>query len=98
MKAKALNLKNMIESYVNCTGSQREMDRLWGAYYMLHEDGFITRDTWIKFFNCCAGWHVSEDGTRVLDSRYDDSLVWEYSLGDAFTIDHYKRRKEVKRN
>ena len=84
MKAKALNLKNMTEDFVNFTGSNEEMKTLWKAFCLLERAGYISLETWIKFFNRCAGWHVSKDGTRVLDSRNDNSLVWEYTPDDTF--------------
>lgn len=81
---KTLNIKNMTEDYVNFTGSNEEMETLWKAFYLLVNAGYISSETWIKFYNRCAGWRVTEDGKRVVDSRRNDSLVWEYSSDDTF--------------
>ena len=45
--------------------------------------GFISQDTWRKFFDQCAGWYVDEENDCVRDERHIyngvDSIVWEYT-------------------
>lgn len=52
---KLLNLKNMKETIVNYSGDQKEFDKIWDAFYQMACIGFISQDTWIKFFDQCAG-------------------------------------------
>lgn len=48
---KLLNLKNMKETIVNYSGDQKEFDKIWDAFYQMACIGFISQDTWIKFFD-----------------------------------------------
>lgn len=45
--------------------------------------GFISQDTWRKFFDQCGGWYVDEENACVRDERHIyngvDSIVWEYT-------------------
>ena len=79
---KALNLKNMKETLVNYSGDQKEFDKIWDAFYQMSCIGFISQDTWRKFFDKCAGWYVDEENACVRDGRHIyngvDSIVWEY--------------------
>lgn len=61
---KALNLKNMKETYLNSDCDSE----VWAALYTLHCAGMIDRDTWIKFFDTCQGW-TFVDG-RVIDIQF----------------------------
>lgn len=78
---KALNIKNMKETIVNYSGEQTEFDKIWGGFYQMATLGFISRETWEKFYNQCAGWYVEEDGDEVYvrDSRNGDAIVWRYT-------------------
>lgn len=82
-KAKALNLKNMKETIVNYSGSQEEFDKIWDGFYQMACIGFISQDTWGKFFDQCRGWYVDEENTCVRDEcrcpEGVDSIVWEYT-------------------
>ena len=82
---KTLTFKNMVESYVNFSGDQREMDKIWDAYYQMACVGFIDRDTWDKFSALCHGWFYDEDACAIFD--VDDNylekhgcykLIWQY--------------------
>lgn len=87
--AKALNIKNMKERIVNYSGDQKEFDRIWDGFYTMSCLGFIDRETWVKFFNECAGWYIDTDNNNIYvkDSRNNDNIVWTYT-GDA----EYKAR------
>lgn len=63
---KLINLKNMKETIVNYSGDQKEFDKIWDAFYQMACIGFISQDTWIKFFDQCAGWYVDEENACVL--------------------------------
>lgn len=80
--AKALNLKNMKETLINYSGEQKELENIWNWFWHMATMGFITRDTWNRFYDQCAGWYVTDDGSCVRDMNRDDALVWEYT-GDA---------------
>lgn len=55
---KTLTLKNMVETYVNFSGDQRGMDKMWDAYYQMACVGFIDNVTWDKFSALCHGWFL----------------------------------------
>lgn len=79
---KLLNLKNMKETIVNYSGDQKEFDKIWDAFYQMACIGFISQDTWIKFFDQCVGWYVDEENACVRDERNCpkgvDAIVWQY--------------------
>ena len=83
---KALNLKNMKETIVNYSADQKEFNRIWDVFYHMSCLGFISQDTWKKFYEQCAGWYIDSENNRVCDERHCtngvDSIVWEYT-GDA---------------
>ena len=76
---KALNLKNMKETYVNYSGTQDEMDMIWNGFYRMACIGFISRDTWTKFYDKCKGWYIDENLACVRDSANEDEIVWAYT-------------------
>ena len=85
MKAKTLTIKNMKETLVNYSGSEDEMTMIWDTLQKMCCMGFITNDTWVKFFDQCHGWYVTEDQSEVRDSANDDKLIWKYT-SDALYI------------
>ena len=82
MKAKALNLKNMKEALVNYSGDQKELEKIWDGLHQMACLGFITQDTWRKFYEECKGWFVTTDGAEVRDSEQGDAVIWTYT-GEA---------------
>lgn len=70
---KTLTLKNMVETYVNYPADQREMDKLWDAYYQMYCVGFIDAVTWDKFSNLCHGWFFDEDCCRRMSPPYKEA-------------------------
>ena len=64
---KALNLKNMKETIVNYSGTQEEFNKIWDAFYQMACIGFISQDTWRKFFDQCHGWYIDEENACVRD-------------------------------
>ena len=75
---KSLNIKNMKESIVNCSGGQEGFDKIWETFYWMACLGFISPDTWRKFNDQCRGWCVDEVNGCVYDVQ-DGSTVWEYT-------------------
>lgn len=75
---KALNIKNMKETLINCSGTQDEMDKIWDSFYQMATLGFIDSKAWEKFYNECAGWYITEDQSEVRDSRHEDKVIWTY--------------------
>lgn len=83
---KTLTLKNMVETYVNFSGDQRELDKMWDAYYQMACVGFIDNVTWGKFSALCHGWFFDQDDCAILDSSDDNylerhgsyKLIWQY--------------------
>ena len=76
---KNLNLKNMKETLVNYSEYQSEFDRIWNAFYEMVCLGFISQDTWRKFFEQCKGWYVDETNAEIRDSEQDDKIIWKYN-------------------
>ena len=76
---KNLNLKNMKETLVNYSECQSEFDRIWHAFYEMACMGFISQDTWKKFYDQCKGWYVDEENTEIRDSEQDDKIIWKYN-------------------
>ncbi len=81
MKAKALNLKNMKETLVNYSADQAELEKIWDGLHQMACMGFITQDTWRKFYEECKGWYIAteEDEIRVRDSEQEDAIIWTYT-------------------
>lgn len=81
--AKALNLKNMKETLINYSGCTSEFDKIWDSFYQMTCVGFISRETWQKFFDQCAGWYIDEENACVRDERNCpegvDAVVWTYT-------------------
>lgn len=81
MKAKALNLKNMKETLVNyCEGNQVELDKIWHNFYEMACLGFISMETWRKFFDQCKGWMI--DGDYLIDSENHDKIIFDFDNGN----------------
>lgn len=78
-KAKSLNIKNMKETLVNfCGGDSEEYDRIWGAYHDMACLGFITRDTWDKFWEQTASWVI--DGDYLIDNN-TGKVIFDFDNG-----------------
>ena len=91
---KTLTFKNMVETYVNYSGDQHEMDKIWDAYYQMACVGFIDSDTWGKFSALCHGWFFDEDACAIFDDDADylerhggHGLIWQY-VPDAEYVYH----------
>lgn len=83
---KMFNVKNMIETLVNYSGEQSEMDKIWETFYHMTSLGFLGRNDWIRFYEKCKGWYIAEEGSRIFvkDSEKDDSIVYEYTAESWF--------------
>ena len=80
---KALNLKNMKETLVNYSGDQEEFGKTWNMFYQMVCLGFISWETWNKFYVQCRGWYYDEEDDCIRDERHCpdgvDSIVWKYT-------------------
>lgn len=80
---KLLNLKNMKETLVNYSGDQEEFSEIWNGFYKMFRMGFISWETWSKFFKQCHGWYYDEEGDCIRDERHCqegvDNIVWKYT-------------------
>lgn len=66
-KARSLNLKNMKETLVNyCGGDRVEFGDIWDGFIMMRHLGFISDDTWNKFYVECGSWTI--DGDFLVDA------------------------------
>ena len=79
-KPKALNLKNMKEALVSYSGNdQAEFDRIWDALYVMTCCGFITSETWKRFFYECCGWNITDDN-YLIDS-VTGKIIFDFNNG-----------------
>ena len=81
---KSLNLKNMKETLVNYSWDQEEFSKIWDVFYQMSVLGFISKETWKKFWEQCRGWYYDEYCNCIRDERNCqegvDSIVWKYTL------------------
>lgn len=73
-----LNLKNMKEALINYSGIKSEFDKIWDTFWQMATMDFISRETWLKFYEECKGWYITDDGDEVRDSEHDDRVIWVY--------------------
>lgn len=80
---KQLNLKTMKETIINYSTTQTEFNKIWDTFYEMQCLGFISFDTWCKFFDDCHGWYIDEENFCVRDecrcTEGVDAVVWEYN-------------------
>ena len=77
---KALNIKNMKETLVNYSGGDRgEFNRIWDRFHDMACLGFISSNTWDKFFNQTASWVITYDG-YLIDSK-TDKVIFDFDNG-----------------
>ena len=55
-----LTLKNIMIDYAT-SESQADLESNWLMFYTLHCLGYITDNTWPKFFNECSHWYYDTD-------------------------------------
>lgn len=60
-QTKNLNLKNMKETLINYSFNQEEFDKIWTEFYHMTYLGFISKDTWRKFWEQCRDWYFDEE-------------------------------------
>lgn len=70
MKNLNLNLKNMIQRYYDSKADQK----VWDAYYVMYAMGFLTRETWNKFYEACKDWVYDEEKHAVIE-MFTDKVV-----------------------
>ena len=74
---KNLNLKNMKETIVNYSGDQKEFDKIWDTFYNMTCIGFISQETWKKFYEQTKDWYVDEANACIREGT--DTIIWEYT-------------------
>ena len=91
IKAKGLNLKNMKETLVNYCGADRdEFERIWNAFRDMRMLGFITSETWDKFYEQTASWCIDDD-MHLIDSK-DGHIVFDFDNGARNDRDYEEYR------
>lgn len=74
---KNLNLKNMKETIVNYSSDQKEFDKIWDTFYYMTCIGFISQETWKKFYEQVKDWYVDEENACIREGT--DTIIWEYT-------------------
>lgn len=74
---KYISVKAMKEAYVNYTGDQEEMNKLYDSFHTLACAGLIESRVWAKFSDDVAGWYYDEL-FAVVDDRTDE-VIWRYN-------------------
>lgn len=74
---KNLNLKNMKETIVNYAGYQENFDKIWETFFNMVCFGFISRETWEKFYNQTKDWYVDEENACIREGT--DTIIWKYT-------------------
>lgn len=70
MKAPNLSLVNMLKTYCD---SKADVT-VWNAFYTMYNLGFITHETWLKFYNVCKDL-VWDEEKQELIKMFDDDVV-----------------------
>lgn len=81
---KAVSVKAMKCAYVNYTGDQEEMNKLYDALHVVACAGLIDSGAWAKFSEDVAGWYYDDELCAVVDDRTDE-LIWRYNPNKEYT-------------
>ena len=73
MNKSVMNVKSMIETYVNFELSEDT----WNMFLQMANHDLISCETWTKFFMKCKGWVLSDDGDAIIDSDNNDMIVYK---------------------
>lgn len=88
---KALNIKNMKETLVNYSGGNREeYNRIWGTFRDMANLGFISSDSWNKFFNQTESWIITDDD-YLLDTK-TEKIIFDFDNGARNNRDYEEYR------
>ena len=82
---KSLNLKNMKETIVNYSGDQEDFNKIWDTFYQMSILGFISHDTWKKFYEQCSGWYVDDEICGIRDDR-TEAVIWKYNPESEYKV------------
>lgn len=74
---KCVSVKTMKEAYVNYTGDQEEMNKLYDALHVVACAGLIDSGVWAKFSEDVAGWYYDAELCGIVDEK--DEVVWLYN-------------------
>ena len=87
---KAMSIKNMKETLVNyCGGDIEEFNKIYDTFRNMANLGFISHDSWKKFFDQTAGWTI--DGDFLIDSRTDE-IIFDFDNGQRNNRDYEEYR------
>lgn len=75
---KYVSVKAMKEAYVNYTGDQEEMNKLYDSLHVVACAGLIGSNVWAKFSEDVAGWYYDDEFGAVVDDRTDE-VIWCYN-------------------
>ena len=81
---KYVSVKALKEAYVNYTGDQEEMNKLYDAIYTVACAGLIDSNVWKKFNEDVAGWFYDDELGAVVDDR-TDKVIWFYNPYAIYT-------------
>ena len=73
MSKSVMNVKSMIETYVNFELSEDT----WNMFYQMAIHNLISLETWNEFFIKCIGWYMSDDGDAIIDSCNNNMIVYK---------------------
>lgn len=75
---KYVSVKAMKEAYVNCTGDQEAMNKVYDALHITACVGLIESYVWAKFSEDVAGWYYDDEVGGIVDDRTDE-VIWLYN-------------------
>ena len=79
---KAMTLSNMIETFINETGCEFEMNKVWDTFYQMAVMGYIPEATWERF--CKWGQALYIDCNGYVVDRDTDETIWTYPEGERY--------------
>ncbi len=62
---KNLNLKEMVQAYIDYQCDEK----LWNAFYTMTLTGFVSSETWEKFYKRCSAWYIGDDGLYDVNKK-----------------------------
>ena len=87
---KSLSIKNMKETLVNyCGGDLKEYVKIWDSFVSMRFFGFISSETWKKFFEQTKGWTI--DGDFLIDINTDE-IIFDFDNGARNNRDYEEYR------
>lgn len=60
-----MSVKKMVELYVTYELSEET----WSMMYQMRCHGLISYENWVKFYEKCKAWHITDDGQSIEDEN-----------------------------